>query len=258
MTPTSVKRDDRTAGLRGVELRFADEDRGVAEEDAEALRALGLKVTMAPLDAPLELDSPAPQLLVYLSRHNGGSGATRELLALIRSRWTPDADDPAEPVFIDVDGSAPSVELTAPPLARGALSPEGYRRALRATVLETLDQTGWAVDSSTADQTRFVPASLIVSWSDQNFVIPPDFRGLVTIGRSASCQIHLDSTFASRLHGCFRYDHEHYHYRDMSTNGTVLYDGHEELLLHDEERLLPEHGELKIGDVSVVFSIHGP
>jgi hypothetical protein len=258
MTPTSVKRDDRTAGLRGVELRFADEDRGIAEEDAETLRALGLKVTMAPLDAPL-LDSPTPQLLVYLSRHNGGSGAARELLALVRSRGTrPDAAGPVEPVFIDVDGSDPPVELTAPPLARHALTVEGYRRALRATVLETLDQTGWAADTSTADQTRFVPASLIVSWADQSFVIPPDFRGLVTIGRSASCQIHLDSTFASRLHGCFRYDHEHYHYRDMSTNGTVLYDGHEELLLHDEERLLPEHGELKIGDVGVVFSIHAP
>ena len=41
----------------------------------------------------------------------------------------------------------------------------------------------------------------------------------------------------------------------MSTNGTVLIDGHEELLIHDDEQRLPQIGELRIGDVSLTFSV---
>lgn len=46
----------------------------------------------------------------------------------------------------------------------------------------------------------------------------------VTIGRSASCDIFLDSRckFASSIHGTIYYDGSQLMYKDMSTNGTLI------------------------------------
>ena len=113
-----------------------------------------------------------------------------------------------------------------------------------------------APTSENDSHTLIVPRSLLVTNGTSEHLIPPDFRGLVSVGRSESCQICIDSTFASRLHGCLRTDGQLFLYRDMSTNGTLLLGGHEELLVHDEEVSLLPKGGLRIGDVVLKFAVH--
>lgn len=101
--------------------------------------------------------------------------------------------------------------------------------------------------SETGDTTRLQPEALIMTHGARQFVIPPDFKGLFAIGRHSSCQILLDSTVVSRLHGCVRVAGAAYVYRDTSSNGTVLLDGHDETLVQQSEVVLPESGSLRIG-----------
>jgi pSer/pThr/pTyr-binding forkhead associated (FHA) protein len=96
---------------------------------------------------------------------------------------------------------------------------------------------------------------LIVTCAGKEYVIPTDYEGLATVGRGVSCQICVDSSFASRLHGCFRCTQEQFTYRDMSSNGTTLLEGHEEVLVHDDEVPLPKHGSLRIGDTVLSFIV---
>ncbi len=106
-------------------------------------------------------------------------------------------------------------------------------------------------------ETRIAPASMTIRWDDDAFRIPPDYGGLVTVGRGSECSIRLDSDFASRLHGCIRVTPEGYAYRDMSSNGTILIHGHDEVLVKDAETLLGASGRLRIGRVELSYAV-GP
>ena len=129
----------------------------------------------------------------------------------------------------------------------GTLSEERLQLRLAKIVLERLDQDDPA--------TSLLPRSLVISYGSKTIRIPQDFGGLVTIGRGNSCDIVIESDFASRMHGCFRTNGTRFSYRDMSSNGTVLLEGHEEVLLHDTEANLSRPGALRIGGVSLNFSI---
>ncbi|CAN0502840.1 unnamed protein product, partial [Scytosiphon promiscuus] len=98
--------------------------------------------------------------------------------------------------------------------------------------------------------------ALVLKHGDVELVVTDDFRGLVTLGRGAGCEITLQSPQVSRLHGCIRATAEGYAYRDISSNGTTLVAMHEEVLVCDEEKLLPEQGSLRLGGLEVHFAVH--
>jgi len=104
------------------------------------------------------------------------------------------------------------------------------------------------------EATRMQSRALILRHAGRDYVVPPDFNGLFSIGRSNSCQITLDSSIVSRLHGCIRVTGGTYVYRDTSSNGTVIIDGHDEILVHEAEIALPDAGALKVADVMLHFS----
>lgn len=239
--------DTRSGTEQSVHIHFCEADRSPAAEDAAAVAALGLAVTLSSLDEAAPAGPALPVALMYLSAR-----VAQDHARVWRARIEQARDAHVSLVVIALDDTPPPVRLTSAPLQRHSLSRAEYLRRLLADVLESLDRTGWVDD--TLMQTRLVLDALVVSQAGGQTVIPPDFRGLITVGRSATCQISVASTFASRLHGCFRRSGDHYLYRDMSTNGTILYDGHEEILLHDDERELPAVGELRIGDVTLSFS----
>lgn len=97
------------------------------------------------------------------------------------------------------------------------------------------------------------PNGLVVRCEGREYVIPSHFRGLFAIGRGPQCEIVLDSQVVSRLHGCIRATGSGFSYRDMSSNGTILLDGHDEKLLHDDEVSLPDQGALRIHDYLLAF-----
>lgn len=139
-------------------------------------------------------------------------------------------------------------------------SNDAFQLRLAKALLELLDDHADAlvpVAEDSDNSTRMLPASLVISYAGQEHVIPQDFRGLVTVGRGASCQICLDSSFVSRLHGCFRCHNSQFSYRDMSSNGTVLLYGHEEVLLREMEVDLPASALLRIGDIELSIAISG-
>lgn len=109
--------------------------------------------------------------------------------------------------------------------------------------------------SHDTEATRIQARALVLRYAERDYVVPPDFHGLFAIGRGSSCQITVQSNIVSRLHGCIRVDADgRYSYRDTSSNGTIMIDGHDETLVQEEEVLLPESGVLKIGDTLLPFS----
>lgn len=111
--------------------------------------------------------------------------------------------------------------------------------------------------SGGGDTTRVQPRALIVHHQGRDYVIPSHFGGLFAIGRGSSCQIVLDDSVVSRLHGCIRASGLDFVYRDTSSNGTILLDGHDETLIQESEVALPASGALKIGDAVLRFHRHG-
>jgi hypothetical protein len=231
-----------------VTLLCAASERALAQADAVLLEALGLRVRLAGLDGP----APAQGVqVVYLptgeadipnavrpSDSGAGEGAAR--IAVV-------ADPVGRVLESSRRGPFRRVLVRSPePAAAGAFAAE-----LREAVLEELDRCGAGGLAGGAEETRFLPGSLAVSWSGGRVVVPVDFGGLVTVGRSPTCQVTIESSFASRLHGCIRSAAGVWLYRDMSRNGTVLYDGHEELLIQDAECELADGVELRIGDQSL-------
>lgn len=103
--------------------------------------------------------------------------------------------------------------------------------------------------------TELLPESLLLHCAHQTSTLPSDYGGLFTIGRGQTCQLQIDSTYASRLHGCFRVCDGAFTYRDMSSNGTRLLIGHDERIVHDEEVPLTRVGALRIGNVEINFSM---
>lgn len=234
-----------------MHLHYCRADHAAVTEDAGAIADAGLRVELAPLESLAPTFAEKPTMVLYWS-----SACVRDEASFL------DRIDRAHArrlpvVLVALDTTSVPPQRAGTPLYRDGASQE-YLNHLLAAVLESLDRTGWGNGGDPLARTRIVPSALVVTHAGRDSVIPPDFRGLVTVGRSESCQISIDSTFASRLHGCFRSGGDHYLYRDMSTNGTVIFDGHDELLLHGDEHRLPAVGELRIGDVALTFATERP
>jgi hypothetical protein len=234
-------------------LFCADGDRAAADRDLAELEMFGLRCALTAVDSePSNAQWPIDTIgLVYLSPLVHGR-TLRRLFAYLSQAGQ--AGQPLIAVVLD-QGAMPGPSHQAPfsrVVMRNEASHSHFISVLGAAVLEELDRTGLSERlASDADETRWLPGCLVVNDGRKDHVIPTDYRGLVTVGRSSTCQICVVSTFASRLHGCLRYDGQQYLYRDTSRNGTLLYDGHEEVLVQDAEIELPEDAELRIGDVSL-------
>ncbi|MGI9327719.1 MAG: FHA domain-containing protein [Pseudomonadales bacterium] len=134
------------------------------------------------------------------------------------------------------------------------LSPEHQPLRVALGTLQLLDSAYITAANTTAEPaTSMLPQSLLIRCEEREHRIPPDYGGLFTIGRGESCQLQIESTYASRLHGCFRVCDGAFTYRDMSSNGTRLLVAHDEHIVHDEEVALANVGALRIGGVEIRF-----
>lgn len=236
-------------------------DQAVVDADAAILEAAGIGFTSHVMDRPAlseRADSVEPDAvsLVYVSP----AGLSRQASGIISAQIESALTRGQRILLIELEQSATAHEFAASfkadmLLTRHALSAQRYERLLLTSVLECLDNADRCAPGDGA-QTLIVPRSLLVTTGTSEHLVPPDFRGFVSVGRSESCQICIDSSFASRLHGSFRSDGGRFLYRDMSTNGTLLLGGHEEVLVHDEEVDLPAKGSLRIGEIVLKFAVH--
>lgn len=101
--------------------------------------------------------------------------------------------------------------------------------------------------------TRMLPDSLVLQFESREIVLPSSFDGFFSIGRSALCQLTIESPYASTQHGYIRCHRGEYHYRDESRNGTTLVTHEGESLVQNEEVALPRSGALQIGDILIRF-----
>ena len=240
-----------------VSVHHAQVDAGRIEPHLSALRALGISLHTLALDADSERPASSGFDLYYLS----SSAMLAPCEQRLRTRLQQGTPRASLLVFLDaVELAADWDERLRPfkSLAGYSAASGQLMRKLTRTVLETIDEISGATISeyTPEDATLMLPSALVISCDGNDFLVPQDFMGLVTLGRGANCQIRLDSSFVSRLHGCFRSSSEGFHYRDLSSNGTTLLQGHEEALLHDDEVVLPAQCALRVGDRIVSLQIN--
>ncbi|MEM9620299.1 MAG: FHA domain-containing protein [Pseudomonadota bacterium] len=153
-------------------------------------------------------------------------------------------------LLLDLDGSLPD-EVRA-----GGLTVSGVPAWVQLQVLRfALQRIEWTWGRPDDIATQVMPASLHIRFAGRQLQVPADFDGLIAAGRGSECQVQLPSSYVSRLHGCFQATVEGFSYRDMSRNGTVLLQAHEEMILHETEVLLRGQGELRMGDQLVSFRV---
>ncbi len=156
-------------------------------------------------------------------------------------------------MLLDLDATAPQ-RVRAQGLSVDVNTHNAARVQLQ-VMRFALQRLEWGWGRSDNTPTEFLPATLKLTFSGRGLQVPADFDGLIAVGRSSSCQVQLVSDYVSRLHGCFQVTAEGFSYRDMSRNGTVLVQGHEEIVLHESETLLTGAGSLRVGDQQVGFVV---
>ncbi len=159
---------------------------------------------------------------------------------------------PHQYFLLDLDGSLPA-RIRAQGLAVNRTSSADARVQLQ-VLRFVLNRLEWAWGRQRDQATILLPAMLSIEYNGQQSKIPAKFDGLIAVGRSSHCQIQLASNYVSRMHGCFQATAEGFSYRDTSQNGTVLVQGHEEIVLHESEVLLTGRGVLHIGDQVLSFN----
>ncbi len=242
-----------------VFVHFAEADQARIDPHLHAMRALGLQVTSEVVSAEGQYSRQAGALDIY---YFSFSLLKPPLQSAFVSRLRDLPVNRSLVVFLDAVELVPELDakLRGLPSLMGYSAPQDQLlRKLTRCVLEQIDQlneTTVMVNADESDQTQMLPRSLVVHAQEQEFVIPQDYLGLVTIGRGTSCQIQLQSSFVSRLHGCLRSSAQQFYYRDLSSNGTTLLHGHEESLLRDVEVPLPAQCSLRVGDVVMALVVH--
>jgi hypothetical protein len=255
-----------------VRCFFAQADAARVSPAIGLIESLGFEVSLHQLTATRAAVDAAPLGDGYV----GDFGRTIRVLflssACLDAGWVQQLQQSAWPAYdssssliVHLQPMPPGHKLVSslaplPVLLAYTDSNDAFQLRLAKALLELLDsQADELVPVTDEDDnlTRMLPASLVISCAGKEHVIPQDFRGLVTVGRGTSCQICLDSSFVSRLHGCFRYHNGQFSYRDMSSNGTVLLFGHEEVLVQEMEVDLPASARLRIGDMVLSIAISG-
>ncbi len=100
----------------------------------------------------------------------------------------------------------------------------------------------------TLNQDRMTVAhNLCLRWRDTAITLTPESPSL-TIGRSAQCNIAIDSELASRIHARLGYNETNFILADQSTNATfVQIEDDEEVCLHHEQIVLRGSGVISLG-----------
>ena len=87
---------------------------------------------------------------------------------------------------------------------------------------------------------------LVLRWRDRRLVLDKDTRP-VTLGRSSSVDVPIDSGFASREHAHLRYINSCFVLTDRSRNGTYVNMDDSEVYIHDDDLILRESGCISMG-----------
>ena len=234
-----------------IETHFAQADEAQVESSLRMIRQIGFGVNLYPLSA-----TPADtQLTGYSARlltifyESKATHTTARLLE--RMQQACEAQSGYLVVRLDATCAAPGPDDSHLQIMAYAMHTEHLRLRLAKAVLQTLDNL---LESNFADDTTVLSESLHIQYGEKQVLMPREFSGLITIGRGTSCQIQIESGLVSRMHGCFRWLGDAFSYRDMSQNGSVLIQKHEEVLVHNTEVELAGTGVIRVGDASVSFS----
>ncbi len=87
---------------------------------------------------------------------------------------------------------------------------------------------------------------LVLRWRDQRLVLDHS-AGVVSMGRSDSVDISINSSFASRSHARLSYVHSCFLLSDCSANGTYVDMDNGVLYIHDDDLILRGQGCISLG-----------
>ena len=198
--------------------------------------------------------SASAATLYYISSSSVASQYCRqELLFAI------DEDKPVLAVFLENVELSPGMRMTMreqQSVLRDGVDLAVYREKLLAGVQSLM--VGGTTAPVVLDEasTRVLGVNLRLRIGSLATDVPPAFNGEFVVGRAADCHLVLPSDVVSRRHGYFRRVSQGYAYGDRSKNGTFLIlEGVREVLIHREERRLPERGRLLLGDQPIDFEI---
>ena len=90
--------------------------------------------------------------------------------------------------------------------------------------------------------------SLVLTYNDKDYIVDQT-KIPFTIGRDETCDLIVDSTFASRQHCKILFHNKNYILKDNSTNGTYMrMGGAAPVKLHDSVQAFTSNGSIKLGE----------
>lgn len=94
--------------------------------------------------------------------------------------------------------------------------------------------------------------TVVLSYGGRDYTIDPT-KVPFTIGRDASCDLTIDSNFASRQHCKILFHNKNFILKDSSTNGTFMRTGGAPpVKLHDSMLSITSNGSIKLGEAMKV------
>jgi adenylate cyclase len=90
--------------------------------------------------------------------------------------------------------------------------------------------------------------SVVLSYNGKDYIVDQT-KIPFTIGRDESCDLTVDSSFASRQHCKILFHNKNYILKDNSTNGTFMrMGGTPPVKLHDSMQAFTSNGTIKLGE----------
>lgn len=94
--------------------------------------------------------------------------------------------------------------------------------------------------------------SLVLSYNGKDYIVDPT-KIPFTIGRDESCDLTVDSNFASRQHCKILFHNKNYILKDNSTNGTYMRMGASApVKLLDSMQAFTSNGSIKLGEAMAI------
>jgi len=94
--------------------------------------------------------------------------------------------------------------------------------------------------------------NVTLTYGGRDYIVDP-IKTPFTIGRDASCDLTIDSSFASRQHCKILFHNKNFILKDSSTNGTFMRTGGAPpVKLHDSMLSLTSNGSIKLGEAMKV------
>ena len=94
--------------------------------------------------------------------------------------------------------------------------------------------------------------SLVLSYNGKDYIVDQT-KIPFTIGRDETCDLTVDSSFASRQHCKILFHNKNYILKDNSTNGTYMrMGGAAPVKLHDSMQAFTSNGSIKLGEAMAI------